>query len=53
MRYIVLTLLGVVAIFKRYKCHGGQLVQVIRRDGGMYYLCLIGQYSGTFSGVDG
>ncbi|TEB28574.1 hypothetical protein FA13DRAFT_1793767 [Coprinellus micaceus] len=36
---IVLAGLGVAALVMRYKGHEGRLVQVLRRDGGIYYMC--------------
>ncbi|TEB28572.1 hypothetical protein FA13DRAFT_1793766 [Coprinellus micaceus] len=38
---LVLALVGVATLAVRYKGHRGQLVQVIRRDGGAYYLSLL------------
>jgi hypothetical protein len=38
----VLALLGIVTLVTRYKGQGNRLVQVIRRDGGLHYLLLIG-----------
>lgn len=35
-------MLGVVTFVVRYKGQGSQLVRVIRRDAGLYYLSLLG-----------
>lgn len=43
MRLAVLLVLAIVTIAIRYKGHNGKLVQVLRRDGGAYYLALAGQ----------
>jgi hypothetical protein len=38
----VLALLGIVTLVIRYKGQDGRLIQVIRRDGGLHYLSLLG-----------
>ncbi|KAJ3529338.1 hypothetical protein NMY22_g9037 [Coprinellus aureogranulatus] len=38
----VLSLLAGVALVVRYRGHNGRLVQVLRRDGGLYYIALAG-----------
>ena len=40
----VLALLGVVTLITRYRGQGGGVVQVIRRDGGIHYLSLLGKH---------
>ncbi|TEB28652.1 hypothetical protein FA13DRAFT_1735487 [Coprinellus micaceus] len=37
----ILALLGVATLFVRFKGHGGRLIQVLRRDGGIQYLSLL------------
>ena len=39
---IVLALVGAVTLVYRYKGQNGRLVQIIRRDGGVHYLSLLG-----------
>ena len=34
--------MGVITLAVRYKGQSGRLIQVIRRDGGVYYLSLLG-----------
>ncbi|TEB36983.1 hypothetical protein FA13DRAFT_1091924 [Coprinellus micaceus] len=41
-RAALLTLLAAVTAFTRYKANGGQLLNVIGRDGGIYYLSTAG-----------
>ena len=40
----VLALLGIVALVTRYRRRGNRLVQVVRRDGGLHYLTLLGKF---------
>jgi hypothetical protein len=40
---IVLALLGIVTLVARYKGQGSHLLQVIRRDGGIHFLSLVGE----------
>jgi hypothetical protein len=39
---IVLAILGIATLIVRYKGTGSRLLQVIRRDGGVHYLSLLG-----------
>jgi hypothetical protein len=42
---LVATGLGVLTAFIRYRKNNGQLIKVIRRDGGVYYLSTLGERS--------
>lgn len=39
----VLLILAIITVTVRYKGHNGRLFEVIRRDGGLYYITLAGQ----------
>lgn len=39
----VLLVLAIATLIVRYKGHSGGLIQVLRRDGGLYYVALAGQ----------
>ena len=36
-------LLGVATFYVRYKGQGSPLIQVLRRDGGLYYMSMLGE----------
>jgi hypothetical protein len=40
--------MGVITLAVRYRGQGGRLIQVLRRDGGVYYLSLLGMLWSLF-----
>ena len=44
---LVLLLLAVSTVFLRYRGHKGRLIHIIRRDGGLYYVTLAGEWLST------
>ena len=41
----MLNIIGVVTLVVRYKAQAGRLLQVVRRDGSIYYLTVLGSFS--------
>lgn len=40
----MLNIIGVVTLVVRYKAQAGRLLQVVRRDGSIYYLSVLGSF---------